>query len=126
MASRGATTKNGHVTTSEYKLVKEICGMKILTGTTTAHGLPDFSHTPNRIYVKENKDGSLREMRFFGDDCYPVLEFGYHPEPGITGNRHDKVLHYHIFGKNLSRSKAAALTKELIKKYRKFLEVYGL
>lgn len=126
MSSRGAVIKNGHITTSEYTVKYEIDDMKILVGIGNNHGLPDFAHTPNSIYVKENKDGSLREMRFYNNECALGFEIGYHAEPNITGNRHEKVLHYHEIDENLNRTPAEKMPKSLKDKYRKYLEVYGL
>ena len=49
MASRGAVAKNGHVTTSTYKVVRQVFDAKVLVGAKHAHGLPDYAHTPNGI-----------------------------------------------------------------------------
>lgn len=126
MSSRSARTRNGHVTTSEFKTIRTLHEGKVLIGTGNNHGLPDYSHTPNRIYIKEYHDDTLREMRAYGSDGFPLVEIGYHPEPRITGNRHDKVLHYHEFDSDLGRSKAERITPELQEKYGKYLRGYGL
>ena len=106
---------------------------KILVGQKNAHGLPDYSHTPFRKYIKENPDGTFREMRIYGDKGQPLLEIGYHPEPVINnGNRKDKVLHYHILNAvttmNITRSPAQKLEKdsEIYATYEKYLRRYGL
>lgn len=131
MSSRGAKVENGHVTTKEYHLDHMVFDAKVLLGNTPKqHGLPDYSHSPNRKYIKENPDGSFREMRVYDKDGSPVLEIGYHAEPNITGNRHEKVLHYHTFNSNLDRKLGGKLSiidnKEIYFKYKKYLEVYGL
>lgn len=56
------------------------------------------------------------------------LEIAYTIEESLTGNRHEKVLHYHTydsrFSKNkdgpFSRSEAKLLTESMKKKYQKF------
>ncbi len=133
MSSRGALIKNGHVTTTEYRLKdgKLVYDAKVLIGTTPQqHGLPDFSHTPNRIYIKENPDGSFREMRIYDENGFPVIEIGYHPEQSLTGNRHEYVLHYHIFKRDLERVMVGRISETenagIYYKYKKYLEVYGL
>lgn len=133
MSSRGAYTKNGHVTMDEYQLKndKMVYDAKVLVGRTSQyHGLPDYSHSPNSKYIKENSNGSFREMRIYDKTGFPVIEIGYHPEPNLTGNRKDRVLHYHTFGKDLSRHMGGVLsekeTPKLYRKYKKYLEVYGL
>ena len=128
MSSRGAVIKNGHITTDEYKTIKEVEGAKVLVGKNGNHGLPDYSHTPNRKYIKENKDGSFRELRDFDKDRNLILEIGYHGEINLTGNRHVPVLHYHFFDKDLRHLKAQRLmsNSEIYKKYKRILERYGL
>ncbi|SHE28107.1 hypothetical protein [Schwartzia succinivorans] len=121
MSSRGARTKNGHVTTKEFRCIREVEGAKVLVGTGTQHGLPDYSHTPNRIYIKENHDGSLRELREYDKTGFPIIEIAYHAEPQLTGNRHEKILHYHTFEEDLSRNKAKRLTENLREKYYRYL-----
>ena len=134
MSSRGSKATNGHVTTNEYQLKTSdsyVHDAKVLVGTSSRHhGLPDYSHTPNRKYIKENPDGSFREMRIYGDNGEPLLEIGYHPEQSLTGNRHDYVLHYHTFKANLERVMGGRISEtansEIYKKYKKYLKEYGL
>lgn len=134
MSSRGSKATNGHVTTTEYKMKAPdsyIDDAKILVGASSRHhGLPDYSHTPNSKYIKENPDGSFREMRVYGDHGEPLLEIGYHPEQPLTGNRHKPVLHYHIFGPNLERIMGGRISEkensEIYNKYKKYLGAYGL
>lgn len=130
MSSRGSKIKNGHVTTTEFKETNMIEDAKVLVGTGNNHGLPDYAHSSNRIYIKENPDGSFRELRKYDADGFPVIEIGYHPEPNLTGNRHDKVLHYHLFDKSLGRHLGGIVSEsknaEIYKEFKKYLEVYGL
>jgi len=131
MSSRGAVIKNGHVTPDEYDIVRSVYDASVLIGKTKQqHGLPDYSHTPNRKYIKENPNGTFREMRVYDSECNPIIEIGYHPEPKITGNRHENVLHYHTFSSDLSRHMGGELSKsqtpELYEKYAKYLKEYGL
>jgi hypothetical protein len=129
MSSRGAKIENGHVTTDEYCSEQQVYDAKVLKGSNNKyHGLPDYAHSPNRIYIKENHDGTFREMRIYDDRGFPKIEIGYHPEPQISGNRHDKILHYHTFDSDLKRYLEGKLkdAPELYEKYKKYLEVYGL
>ncbi|MCQ2437330.1 MAG: hypothetical protein MJ099_02910, partial [Clostridia bacterium] len=75
-------------------------------------------------------DGSFREMRVYDSEGFPIIEIGYHAEPNLTGNRHDKVLHYHTFDSNLKRSLggkvSATENADIYEKYRKYLKEYGL
>ncbi len=133
MSSRGSKTANGHVTTNEYHLKDEkmVHDAKVLVGATKQqHGLPDYSHSPNSKYIKENSDGSFREMRVYDDTGFPIIEIGYHAEPNLTGNRHEKVLHYHTFDSDLNRKLggkvSSAENADIYEKYRKYLKEYGL
>lgn len=131
MSSRGAKIKNGHVTTTEYQTARMVEDAKVLKGSTSQqHGLPDFSHSPNAKYIKENPDGSFREMRVYNEEGFPVIEIGYHPEPNLTGNRHEKVLHYHTFDAELKRTLGGKVSPtenpEIYRKFRKYLKEYGL
>lgn len=127
MSSRGALAENGHVTDTEYETIRWVEDAEVLVGTGNNHGLPDFAHSPNSKYIKENPDGSFRELRDYDETGFPVLEIGYHPEPSLNnGSRSQKVLHYHLFGNDLSRSKARRITEDIHEKYSKYLKRYGL
>lgn len=130
MSSRGAYTKNGHATTDEYETTKTVHEAKVLTGLDGRHSLPDYSHSPNSKYIKESADGSFRELRDYDSKGHPVIEIGYHAEPRLTGNRHDKVLHYHTFDAKLNRylggRVSSAENANIYNKYKKYLEEYGL
>ncbi len=126
MSSRGTYTKNGHVTTTEYSPSHTVENAVVLVGNNGNHGLPDYSHTPNRIYIKEYPDGNFQAMRIYDDKGKSVLEIANHYEPSIAGNHHIKVLHYHLIGDNFDRSPAIPITDELRKKYKKILGRYGL
>ena len=39
---------------------------------------------------------TLQEIRFYDYRCYPIIEIGYHPEPGINNNGHEPVVHFHF------------------------------
>lgn len=133
MSSRGARARNGHVTTTEYqpKNGKTVYDAEVLEGTSPQnHGLPDYAHSPDSKYIKENPDGSFREMRIYDENGFPILEIGYHPEPNLTGNRHEKVLHYHTFEANLDRKLGGKLSAsdnaDIYNEYKKYLKGYGL
>ena len=129
MASRGAVTRNGHVTTSEYAEDHKVYDAKVLKGLGNNHSLPDYAHTKSSIYIKENSDGSFRVMRIYDPDSgRVVLEIAYHPEPALTGNRITRILHYHHYDEDLKHGTAKELSKhrEIYEKYKKYLEAYGL
>ena len=131
MSSRGSKSKNGHVTTTEYKKEGNLVGGdgKILVGKNNKfHSLPDYSHSPNAKYIKLEKDGSLKEIRIYNEEGFPILEIGNHTEKCITGNRNEKVLHTHEFTEKLDRINWKLLKKddELYKKYEKYLKEFGL
>ena len=130
MSSRGAVIINGHVTTNEYDSTKMILDAVVLKGNEGRHGLPDYSHSPNRKYIKENPNGTFRELREYDENGFPIIEIAYHPEQSLTGNRHENVLHFHLFKSNLERIMGGKLSKTensvIYFKYKKYLEVYGL
>ena len=126
MSSRGAVTSNGHVPTNEYETSHKVHDAKVLRGKGGNHGLPDYSHSPKEKYIKENPDGSFRELREYGDNKKAIIEIAYHGEKSITGNRHEKVLHFHTFDDNLVRSNAKPITEEMKNRYAKYLRRYGL
>lgn len=131
MSSRGSRTRNGHVTTTEFNETgKTVFDAKVLIGTGTNHGLPDYSHTPGRIYIKENPDGTFRELRKYDKTGFPVIEIAYHPEQSLTGNREDYILHFHTFEANLQRVLGGIISEKenagIYRKYKKYLEAYGL
>lgn len=133
MSSRGAKTENGHVTTTEYKFKdgKMVEDAKVLVGTSSKqHGLPDYAHSPNSKYIKENPNGSFRELRDYDETGFPIIEIGYHPEQSLTGDRHTYVLHFHTFKSNLERVMGGKVSEtsnpDIYKKYKKYLKEYGL
>lgn len=126
MASRGSEAKNGHVTTDEYSTesVTEN-GVKILKGNGRNHSLPDYSHSPNSVYAKLKKDGTLHEMRFYDSKGNPVLEIAHHGEPNLNRGNKDPIVHYHTYD-GLARSPAARMTGEIKEKYAKYLKEFDL
>lgn len=131
MSSRGSVAVDGGIPTDQYVEVRDIHGAKVLKGLGHNHSLPDYSHTPNRIYIKMDDDGKFRELRVYGPDCRAYLEIALHPEPKLSQNGRSKedVLHYHtISGPNFERSDAILLKKgdPIYEKYRYILEEFGL
>ncbi|MBO4214305.1 MAG: hypothetical protein J5876_04910 [Lachnospiraceae bacterium] len=131
MSSRGAVVENGHVTTEDYRIVKIVEDAKVLKGTTNKqHGLPDYAHSKNSKYIKENPDGSFREIRVYNAKGFPIFEVGYHAEKSLTGNRHEKVLHVHWFDSNFNRIMGGIVSetsnREIYLQVKKYLEAYGL
>ncbi len=130
MSSRGAKIKNGHVTTDEYKSTGYISDPNaiILIGNNGRHGLPDYSHTPNRIYIKLSHDNTLRELRQYDENGHLVLEIAYHSEKSLDKDLTKRILHYHTYDQDFNRSPAIRLTKDnpIYKKYYKYLKELGL
>lgn len=130
MSSRGSLAINGHVTTSEYNTVGVTeTGAKILSGQGNNHSLPDYSHTPNSVYVKLDADGkTAQEIRFYDEKGNLYFEIGYHPESAINnGNRKEKIVHFHNIN-NLNRSSATRMrdNPSVKEKYEKYLKEFGL
>lgn len=130
MSSRGSKAKNGHVTTSEYKIDYIYpSGAKVLSGQTKQnHSLPDFSHTPNSVYIKNDNNGVFHEMRFYDENGKAFLEIAYHPEPKINnGDRQTPIWHYHELDTNLKHEDAHFLDerRDLIEKYKIYLTEVG-
>ncbi len=130
MASRGSVAKNGHVTTTEYETEYIYpSGSEVLRGKhKIAHGLPDYSHMPNRIYIKNNDDGTFREMRFYDSNGKLFFEIAYHPEPSINnGNRDESVWHFHEYDDSLNHGQAQTLKNrsDIVQKYKIYLMEVG-
>ena len=125
MSSRGSVAENGHVLTNEYETVYVTkLGVKVLKGIGEKHSLPDFAHTKNSIYAKVEKDGTLREMRFYNDEGWPIIEIAYHAEKNLDKSG-KKVVHYHLYG-GLNRDDAKLLTSEIKAKYKEYLKEFNL
>jgi hypothetical protein len=128
MSSRGTFARNGHATTDEYVTVETLeSGAKVLEGKNHKHSLPDYSHSPNAVYIKKNPDGTFREIRIYGKDGYPIIEIGYHPESFLNkSNKKDLIWHYILFGPNFDRGLHPSLIDNNIKvKYAKYLKEAG-
>ena len=82
-------------TDEEINGVKVLKGKKI-EGRKTEHGLPESSHSSS-AYIKLDKNGNFKEIRFYDKNHCVYLEIGYHGEESLTGNRHTPVLHYHTY-----------------------------
>ena len=127
MASRGSVAKNSRITDEEYKTISILPhGEKVIEGIGSKHSMPDYSHSPNTIYVIY-KEGSFRAMRVYGGDHMPIIEIAYHPEPNLNnGDREHSVWHMHVFNKkNLTHNKAKFITNEIKQKYKELLEDIG-
>lgn len=128
MGGRG-TFAAGNPVPYSYKTVSKIEGIKVLEGTGAKHGLPESSHR-SKAYIKLKPDGTFHEMRFYDDNHILYMEIGYHPEKPLTGNNEKPVLHYHLYDNRFSKSKtgiftrtkAAYLTDEMKKQYKKFFK----
>lgn len=111
-----------------YKTVAKIEGVKVLDGIleingvkvkNPKHNLPEESKSSG-AYIKLNKDGSFRMMRFYNASHEAAWEIAYHAERNIDKSG-KAVLHYHFYGQNFHRGDAIKATKAMKKRYKKFL-----
>lgn len=121
MGGRG-TFASGNNVAYKYETVDSYAGVKILQGIKGSglHDLPAEAHSSN-MYMKLHGDGTMNMLRIYGDDHYLKAEIGYHPEPKLTGN-YKPVLHIHYYDKNFSRTDAAYLDDDTLKKYKRFMK----
>ena len=113
MGGRG-TFASGNQVPFTYKTIGYIEDAKILEGISPKyHSLPEEAHSSNK-YIKLNPDGTFKELRIYGDDHFLQLEIGYHRERNIPGGKSKKILHYHEYGKDFSRTKAKPITKKCL------------
>ena len=120
MGGRG-TFASGKSVAYSYETVGKIEGEKELKGIDGKHSLPEEAHS-SRAYIKLKPDGTFHEMRIYDKDRYLVKEIAYHPEPKLTGNRHENVLHFHEYNRKFDRTDARRLTDEELRRYRKYLK----
>lgn len=122
MGGRG-TFASGNAVEYSFKTVDKIEGVKVLVGINGKHGLPEEAHS-SEAYISLDKEGNFHEMRIYDQDHYLIKEIAYHPEPNLSGNRSEKVLHIHEYPEhdNFHNRVPRLLTKEEIKMYRKYLK----
>lgn len=126
MGGRG-TYAIGNNVPYTYEKVDEIEGVKVLKGKNGKHGLPETAHS-SEAYIKLDHKGNFHEMRFYDKNHCLYMEIAYHEEEKLTGNRHEKILHYHTYDSNFSMSKDAPfyrsdanlLSEEMKEKYKKY------
>lgn len=124
MGGRGSFAQGG-TRKRQFITVKTIYGVPVLesNGKSTQHGLPMECDT-HREYLKLRSNGKFHELRVYGPDHCVETEISWHPEKSLTGNKTDKVLHYHkyIYKENGSfiRTKAVRLEPgdKLFEKYK--------
>ena len=120
MGGRG-TFASGKTVAYSYETVGKIEGVKELRGIDRKHSLPEEAHS-SRAYIKLKPDGTFHEMRIYDKDRYLVKEIAYHPEPKLTGNRHENGLHVHEYNRKFDRTDARRLADEELRRYRKYLK----
>jgi hypothetical protein len=93
-------------------------GVKVLKGVEGSgkHGLPESSHS-SFAYLKMNQDGTFNTMRIYDKDHNLRIEIAYHREPNV-GKGLDKVLHYHVYGKEFSQSKTPNFERTTIRMHK--------
>lgn len=119
MGGRG-TFAIGNIVAYRYNTVGKINGVKVLVGINGKHSLPEEAHL-SYAYIKLKPDGTFHEMRFYDKDHYLKFEMAYHPEPSL-GQKGKPVLHYHIYGKDFSRSRAIKMSKAMKKHYKRYFK----
>lgn len=121
MGGRG-TFAAGNSVPYSYQTVDVIEGVKVLKGIGGKHSLPEEAHSSG-AYIKLKPNGVFHEMRIYGNDHYLVKEIVYHPEPKLTGNRHESILHVHEYPRDDFKGRTTRkITKEEYQKYRKFFK----
>lgn len=119
MGGRGTFAAGNNVAYT-YASVGKIEGVKVLVGLNGKHALPEESHSSS-AYIKLKPDGSFQTMRLYDKDHYLRFEIAYHPEPSLDNSR-KPVLHYHVYGRDFSRSPAIRMTRAMKKHFRKYLK----
>ena len=119
MGGRG-TFAAGNPVPYTYETVGFIEGIKVLEGMNGKHGLPEEAHS-SYAYIKLKPDGTFHEMRIYDKDHYLKYELAYHPEPKLDPTR-SPVLHYHVYRRDFSRTKAMKMTKPMKKHFKKYLK----
>lgn len=121
MGGRGTFASGNHVAFT-YDTIEYIEDAKVLKGKTSKyHSLPAESHSSNK-YIKLDKDGTVKQLRVFNDNHLPVIDVDYHVEYSISGTKDKKVLHYHVYDKNLVRSTAKKINKKIYDEYIKYFQ----
>ncbi len=121
MGGRGTFASGNNVAYS-YETVGKIAGVKVLKGINGKHSLPEEAHS-SLAYIKLKPNGTFHEMRIYDKDHYLVKEIAYHPEPTLTGNRHENVLHVHEYERdNFGNRPARMLTQHEYQKYKKYFK----
>ena len=73
-------------------------------------------------YIKLNPNGSFKMLRIYDKDHFLKLEIAYQYEGNLKNDKNGKVLHYHEYKKDFSRTKAKPITKEMYDKYKKYFK----
>jgi hypothetical protein len=120
MGGRG-TFASGNNVAYTYETIDKIEGVKVLRGIFGKHSLPEEAHSSN-AYIKLKPNGIFHEMRIYGKDHYLLYEIAYHPEPRLTGNRYENVLHIHEYSKDFNRTEARELTDKEYYKFEKYFK----
>ena len=105
---------------NKYEEVGYIEGVKVLKGIQGHHKLPEESKTSNAYIILDNKN-NVRRIRFYKNNHKALYEIDYHAERNLSGNKNEKVFHYHTY-KNGIRSAAKQLTEKQISKYKKYFK----
>ncbi len=120
MGGRGTFASGKNVAYS-YETVGKIEGVKILKGINGKHSLPEEAHS-SKAYIKLKPDGTFHEMRIYDKEHYLKYEIAYHPEPNLTGNSNENVLHIHEYTHQFKRTPARLLGNEEYMKFKKYFK----
>ena len=120
MGGRGTFASGNNVAYS-YETVGKVGGIKVLKGINGKHSLPEEAHS-SKAYIKLKPDGTFHEMQIYDKDHYLKCEIAYHPEPNLTGNSNENVLHIHEYTQQFKRTPARLLTNEEYMKFKKYFK----
>jgi len=92
--------------------------IKVLKGINGSgkHGLPESSHS-SFAYLKMNPDGTFHTMRIYDNTHHLRIEIAYNREPKVDPGV-DKVLHYHVYGKEFSHNKSGRFERTTIRMHK--------
>ena len=102
MGGRGAFLQTGGFSKQEYKQVRELIeGIKVIKHITDPHtGMPIYSNTPDTMYLREDNDGHISQLRIYkGREPYLDIDWGHNHGNFHKGTPHVQEWHKSQDGK---------------------------